>query len=308
MAILFHTGVGDVEGWTSALRARLPDDEIRLWPDAGDRSEIEFIVMWDIPLDELATFPNLKAILLSGSGGNHLRPFDKLPDVPIVRLTDQGVARDMAGYALSWIIHLHRNHHIYAANQRTRTWNRVPHHPTREYPVTVLGLGNVGATVAAFAESAGYPVRGWSRSPKTIEGIDTFHGPDGLVAALDGAGCLVNVLPLTNDTRKLIDGDVLNRLRPGAGLVNIGRGGTIDDDALFAALDRGQLTGAVLDVFRGEPLDPESPMWTQPGVIVTPHSSGWAVPESAAGYVADNIARIRRGEDPFPLFDPTRGY
>jgi glyoxylate/hydroxypyruvate reductase A len=307
VALLIHSQTDDA-AWKDVLGKLLPDDELRTWPDTGDRADIEFIVMFTLSNEELATFPNLRGILLLSAGVNHLRPVEGLPDVPIVRMADQAVARDMATFTLSWIIHVHRAMHRYGAFQREHRWERLEHRPVEQYTVGILGLGNIGRKVADYALAAGYPVRGWSRSRKDHLGVDEFIGPDELDAFLSGTDCLVNVLPLTPATRKIVDADRLSKLPEGAAFINIGRGGSVDDDALCTALDGGRLDVAVLDVFRGEPLEPESPLWDQPGIIVTPHMSGWSDPVSAAPYMVENIARIRAGAEPFPLMDRSAGY
>ena len=308
MAILFHTTWGDPAVWVDELRTALPAHEIRQWPEVGDRRDIEFAVTWDIPIEQYATFPNLRAICLLGSGASHLRPVDALPDVPIVRLVDDAVADDMAAYALHWIIHFHRRFDEYRRLQSKHRWQPQRFAPAADHTVGVLGFGNIGQRVARAASGLGYAVRGWSRSPKLDADVDTFCGPAELDSFLSGTDTLVNLLPLTEETRRLVNAQRLTALPRGSSLINIGRGGTVDDDALLQALDSGQLSGAVLDVFRAEPLDPQSPFWSHPLVTVTPHASGAAQPRSSVRYIAANIERIQAGQQPFPVFDPARGY
>lgn len=311
MSILFHSTFGPQDEWLAEMRGQLPDDTIVTLdqvPTATERAEVEFMVIWDLPVSEMATFPNLRAILLTGSGGSHLRPFEALPQVPIVRLVDQTVAADMAAHALHWIIHFQRRFDAYTRQQQQSEWRVQPFEATADHLVGILGHGNIGGRVAEVCRTLGYPVRTWSRSPKPAADIETFTGPDQLDAFLGGVRCLVNVLPLTAETRKLLDARRIALLPEGASLINIGRGGTIDDDALISALDAGHLNGAALDVFRQEPLEPDSPFWAHPGIHVTPHSSGAAQPRSSVGYIAANIGRIRAGEAAHPLFDPARGY
>lgn len=307
MTIIFQTVFGSVEDWVGELTTGLPGQDIRVYPDVGDPSEVEFVIMWSIPQAELATFVNLKAILLTGAGGNHLRPVETLPDVPIVRLADQTVARDMANFALYWVMHYHRRIDAYQRQQADSLWNRLDSVATSRFCVGVLGMGNIGGAVADAALALGYSVRGWSRSGRERAGVASFGGDD-LDAFLAECDALVNVLPLTADTRKILDADRLALLPEGACVINVGRGGTVDDDALIAALDSGHLRGAALDVFRGEPLGAESPMWSHPLVEVTPHISGSTYPSTAAPYIYENIKRMQAGEAPFPIFDRHAGY
>ena len=317
MAILFQTSVGDSGAWVGALQDLLPHDEFRVWTgnaaDLGDPADIDIAIVWDIPLEVLNTLPNLRAMLLLGAGGSHLRPVEELPKVPIARLADPAVAHDMAAYAMAWVLHFHRNLDRYAQQQTQQLWKRHSYPPPANYTVGILGLGNIGGFVADAAHALGYAVRGWSRSGRSHPNATTFgdqpETPDnGLGEFLSGTDALVNVLPLTPATKALVGASELNQLRPGACVINMGRGATFDDEGLIDTLDSGHLSGAVLDVFRREPLGSESPLWTHPKIVVTPHISGSTFPRTSAPLLAANVERVRSGEDPHPLFDPTRGY
>lgn len=307
MAIAVEMPFDDPDLWIAELRRRLPAEDFRQWPDVGDRSEIEFVVMWKIDADALHELPNLKAILLTGAGTNHLRPIDDFPDVPIVRLADETVATDMAAYVIHWVLHFHRGMDVYRWQQDATKWQRHRYRPTRDFTVGVLGMGNIGGAVADAALALGYQVRGWSASGRERAGVTSFAG-DQLDSFLKGCDALVNVLPLTSDTYRLLNASRLAQLPKGACLINVGRGGTVDHDALVVALDTGRLCGAALDVFSAEPLPEDSPLWSHPRVALTPHVSGSTHPETAADYIAANISRIKAGDAPFPLLDRTAGY
>lgn len=307
VAIAVEMPFDDPDLWVAELRRRLPSEDFRTWPDIGDPSEIEFVVMWKIPAEELSALPNLRAILLTGAGTNHLRPIEDYPDVPVVRLADQTVASDMAAYAVHWVLHFHRGMDVYRWQQGESTWQRHRYRPTRDFTVGVLGMGNIGGAVADAALALGYPVRGWSASGRERDGVTSFSG-DALDEFLSGCDALINVLPLTSDTYRLLNTSRLAQLPKGACVINVGRGGTIDHDALVAALDAGRLSGAALDVFSAEPLPEDSPLWSHPRVALTPHISGSTMPETATDYIATNITRMRSGEEPFPILDRTAGY
>ncbi len=161
--ILFHSTFDPPEKWLAELGRQLPGDDIRLIEDIDDRSEVDFAIVWDLPVEEFASFPNLRAVLLMGSGGSHLRPVEALPEVPIVRLADQSVARDMAAYALHWVIHFQRGLHLYAEQEPSADWTRHPHVAAHEWTVGILGYGNIGTKVAAACQALGFGVRAWSR-------------------------------------------------------------------------------------------------------------------------------------------------
>lgn len=307
MAIVISPDPSDAGEWADALTALLPDDKIWRWPTVGDRAEVEFVAMWVMPLEELATFTNLKAVLLLSAGANHLRPLDSLPDVPIVRLADPEVARDMAAWAIYWLLHFHRDMDRYDAQQGDQHWQRHLYKRTETVTVGIMGMGTIGTHTGAMVRQLGYRVIGWSRSGRPVEDYEMF-GADRRLDFMAQVDFVINVLPLTPETRRIIDADALGAMRPGSVVINMGRGGTIDDDALFAALNSGHLRGAALDVVRGEPLDADAPYWSQRNLSITPHVSGTTFVASAAKVVAANIERIRRGETPFPLLDRTRGY
>jgi len=307
MAIAVEMPFDDPDLWIAELRRRLPTEDFRTWPDIGDATDIEFVVMWKIAADELSELPNLRAILLTGAGTNHLRPITDFPDVPIVRLADETVAKDMAAYAMHWVLHFHRGMDVYRWQQDAENWQRHRYRPTRDFTVGVLGMGNIGGAVADAALALGYVVRGWSASGRQRDGVTTFAA-DQLDEFLGGCDALVNVLPLTSDTYRLMNTSRLAQLPKSACVINIGRGGTIDHDALVNALDAGRLSGAALDVFSSEPLPEDSPLWHHPRVAVTPHISGSTHPETATDYIAANIKRLQAGEAPFPLLDRESGY
>jgi glyoxylate/hydroxypyruvate reductase A len=172
----------------------------------------------------------------------------------------------------------------------------------------MLGLGALGTACAQMLAHLGFPVTGWSRRAKDIPGITCLSGEDGLQAALQAADILVLLLPLTDETENLLDARTLALLPEGSMIVNPGRGPLIDDEALIAALDRGQVAHATLDVFREEPLPPEHPFWAHPGVTVTPHIASETRPETAAQVVAENIRRGEAGAPFLHLVDRAHGY
>lgn len=307
MAILFQTTEGDLDAWLKGLGDRLPDDEFRVWPEIGDPRDIEFVIGWRIPVADIARCTQARALLVLGAGVNHLQPLEEIPDIPIVRLVDEAVAKDMASYALHWVLHYHRQMDRYRDNEATATWKRHHYVAPSSYTVGVLGLGNIGSHIAEAMLAQGYNVRGWSRTARTQDGVESF-GQAELTEFLTGTDALINVLPVTPETTDLVDASTLSLLNEGSVVVNMGRAATMDEGAVVGALDSGHLAGAVLDVFRDEPLAESSALWGHPKVRVTPHISGSTFPRSAAAYIAANIVRIRAGEDPFPVFDRERGY
>jgi len=310
MVLLFGSPFHDPKEWEAELRRHVPDLEFRLWPDGvGDPKDIEFALVWNGTPGMYKRFPNLRAILAFGAGVDHILQDPDLPaNVPIGRGVSSGMIQNMSQYVVHWVLHLHREFHVYGEMQRRRQWKhrRTPHAGQRR--VGVLGLGVLGSEAARLLTQFGFPVSGWTRTSKSIPGVACHSGPTGLDEVLVRSDILVCLLPLTPETRGLLNARTLARLPDGAYVVNPGRGAHVVDADLLAALDQGRLGGAVLDAFVEEPLPATHPYWTHPKVIVTPHCASWNILEIAVAHQAENIKRVRRGEPPRPLVDRARGY
>ena len=298
-----------VEIWREALQAAMPDLTIRLWPETGPLDEIEFVLCWMPEAGLLARMPKLRGAFSLGAGVDHLLNDPDLPaHVPVVRMVDPSLSNAIMQYILLAVLRQHRTLDAYREQQAQKTWNKIGISNLNMPRIGILGLGALGARAARILADLGYPVSGWSRSPKTIDGIDARHGQDGLNAVLAQSDILVSVLPNTPATEGLLNAERLARLPKGAHVVNVGRGEHIVDDDLLAALDSNHLPGATLDVFRTEPLPAGHRFWSHPKVIVTPHDGGDTIPRTAARVVVDNIARIQAGETPVGLVDRQAGY
>ncbi|BBK41155.1 glyoxylate/hydroxypyruvate reductase A [Allostella vacuolata] len=310
MTILLHCRPDRRERWAAALAAVAGDSPVRVWPDVGPRAAVEVVVAMSPLPEPLSGFPGLRFLATTGAGVDaFLRdPATIPPGLPIVRLVDPTLTRSMAEYVLSAVLFLHRDLHHYARRQRACEWSPRPRCDPAERPVGILGMGVLGRAAAELLAGIGFPVMGWSRTARSMPGVVCLHGPEGLAELAARARILVCLLPLTAETRGILGRPLFDRLAPGAGLVNAGRGGHLVESDLLAALDGGRLEHAVLDVFADEPLPPAHPFWLHPGVTVTPHVASLTVPETAAAAIADALARARRGE-PLPnQVDRGRGY
>ena len=292
--------------------AELGDLDFRLWtPDGaniGDPADIEFVLAWGPKKGAFKEFSNLKAIFCLGAGVDHLIGRD-LPDgVPVVRLVDPGLTRGMREYVIYWTLHYHRRFKEYADSAAAGEWRQLPQADTRNRRVGILGLGVLGADAAAHLCALEFDVAGWSRSAKALDGIESFHGTDGLTAFLARTEILVNLLPLTPETTGIINAENLSQLPKGAFVINAARGPHVVDDDLIRALDDGHIAAATLDVFHTEPLPADHPFWAHPKINITPHAASLTVQETAAVAIAHNIRRIRAGEPPAPIVDPETGY
>jgi len=309
MALIFYSESDRYDAWRDALHAAVPDLEFRPWEEPGDPADIEFALVWLPPQGALRQFPNLKAILNLGAGVDALLKDPTLPDgVPVVRMVDDDLAICMAEYVLLHVLRYHREQPALDAQQRAHDWRMIASPAAMHRRVGILGLGAMGGEAARLLVGAGFDVAGWSRRPKDLPSVQSFHGEDGRAAFLARSEILVCLLPLTPETEGILDRDLFQALPAGAYLINAGRGGHQVESDILAALDSGQLAGATLDVFREEPLPAASPFWDHPKVTVTPHNASITNPQSAVRHVCESIRRVRAGEPLRNVVDPDLGY
>ncbi|WP_245263374.1 2-hydroxyacid dehydrogenase [Azorhizobium doebereinerae] len=310
-ALVFYSKADVAEAWLSALGRELPDLAMHTaidGPPPCPPEDVQYAVVWKAPHGFFRPFVNLKLVVNLGAGVDALVARDDLPDVPITRLSDPEMSKMMAGFVLMCVLRHARDIVPFERAQREGRWRYI--HPTTpdKVRVGVLGLGELGATAAHEIARFGYPVHGWSRSPKSLPGIDCRHGLETLPQFLSESDILVVMLPLTGETRHLLNAERLALLPKGAKFVNVARGPIVDEPALIAALQSGHISEASLDVFEHEPLSPDSPLWAMDNVLITPHLASIALPKSAAAQIAENIRRIRSGEPVLNRVDPGRGY
>ena len=310
MAFLFGTTLFDSVEWLDALQRVLPGTDFRVWPDKVNRPEdIEFLLLQNSIKFDYATCPKLKAIFTFGAGVEHVLRNPALPKtVPIVRMPAEGMVRNMTHYVLYGVLHFHRNFHVFQAAQRDAKWNDVRESHPAQRGVGIMGLGELGGAAARALADQGFRVLGWSRRPRTIQGVRCFAGADGLDAMLAETSILVGLLPLTTETQGIVNAKTLGRLPQGSYFINAGRGAQVVDADLLAALESGRLAGAMLDVFTSEPLPADHAYWRHPKVVVTPHIASWNNVASAAEHIAFNVRRIKAGERPHPVVDRAAGY
>jgi glyoxylate/hydroxypyruvate reductase A len=299
----------ETDPWVAALRAAEPALEIRVWPVVGAVAEIDYALVWKQPPGILADLPNLKAIFSMGAGVENLLLDNSLPDhLPLVRMVDPTLVSGMVEFVVLGVLAWHRSLFAYREQQTRHLWQPLPQLPTGHRRVGLLGLGELGAASAHALVTLGFDVAGWSRTAKTLPGMHCFHGADGLDAMLARSDILVCLLPLTPDTRGILNRHTLGRLPRGACLINAARGGHLVEDDLIPLLDSGQLSAAMLDVFAVEPLPVDHPFWDHPAITLLPHAAAATHPATAAQIIAANIKRDRSGLKMENLVDRSRGY
>lgn len=309
MALLIKPGRDAAKNWMRAIGAEFPDLDMREWPDAGNREEVRYIIANQLPPGEFATFPNLRFVASTSAGVDRLLDDPDFPvDVPIIRSINTQRMATMCAWVCYHVIRHHRHFDQYRENQAAKVWKPLRYPMPDQVGLGVMGLGSLGGTAARTLKGFMFDVAGWSRTPKTMDGITTFAGPEEFQAFLERSKILVSILPGTPETESLLNRETLSHLPEGAYVINCGRGNLIDDDALIDAMDSGHIAGAALDVFRTEPLPDDHPYWTHPKVTLTPHYSSNGQARFGAGVIIANIRRDRAGEPFQDVVDKTLGY
>jgi glyoxylate/hydroxypyruvate reductase A len=301
------------EPWVARVSEALPGRRVDTMQTLSDRSVVRYALTWRHPPGYLEHLPNLAVIFSLGAGVDHVFADPRLPSVPIVRVVDPDLTTRMSEWVVLQALLHHRQFRRYEKQQRQRVWAEDEAQPAaRDVRVGILGLGVLGLDAARKLQALGFDVAGWSRTPKRIEGLATFHGAGGLDALLKRTDILVSLLPLTPDTRGLLNASLFSKLprdgRIGPMLINAGRGGLQVEADILSALETGVLKGASLDVFETEPLPADSPLWAREDIFISPHNSAVSEPDAVARYIAAQILAYERGGELRNLVDRTRGY
>jgi glyoxylate/hydroxypyruvate reductase A len=308
--IYFYSRLDPPAMWHDALCAQLGDDgfDFVVGPDCAAPREIDIGLMYSLPPDGLLAFSNMRAVLSLSAGINQFDRTRMPPGVPLARSVDSSLALHMVAYAKTAVYRYHRRFHRYERASREATWSfelpRLNHHTA----LGVLGLGEIGRAVANALAADGFDVHGWSKSPRDVPGIQTHVGVDGLSQMAGAVDMLINLLPLTAETEGILSRELFGRMRSGAFLINMGRGGHLVESDLLTALEQGRLEAATLDVTAVEPLPADHPFWRNPDILITPHVAGIVTPDTAAQQIAANVQRAMRGEPLLNLVDFARGY
>jgi glyoxylate/hydroxypyruvate reductase len=316
LALLIH---GGTENWSPAKWKRRFDEvcaDRPVWlatEGSGDAASVHYAAVWKPAPGELASFPNLKVIFNLGAGVDALMADKTLPRVPLVRVVVGDLTARMTEYVVLHVLMHHRQELYLRDSQRVKRWAPKYQWPAGALTVGILGLGTLGSDAAQVLVRLGFKVAGWSNSPKSLSGVECFHGKAQLDTFLRRTDILVCLLPLTPDTRHILNREIfakLNRSSPlGAPVViNAGRGGLQNEADILSCLDDGTLGAVSLDVYATEPLPEDSPFWVHPKVVLTPHNAADTDPDEISKYVARQIASFEAGEPLENVVDPGRGY
>jgi glyoxylate/hydroxypyruvate reductase A len=309
MTVLLASTVGPQARWEEALRPLLDGEALRTDPDADDLDDVDVALLAHRRPGLFPRLRNLKLIVALQAGVDSLLADPELPpDIPVVRAGRPDGDRMIAEYALLHVLRHHRNMPAFVAKQREGVWDKTDVLLASERRVGFLGLGVIARPCAELVRDIGFRTAAWTRTPKSVPEIETFHGPDGLRPFLARSEIVVNLLPLTAATENILNARTFAMLPQGASVINIGRGQHVVDADLIAALDSGHLAAATLDVFRTEPLPADHPFWTHPGITLMPHTARKSRPDHVVPQVADNIRRLRAGEPLTQLVNREAGY
>lgn len=296
----------DPAPWVQGLQAALPQARVTVWSPGAEPAD--HAVVWAPPQAFIDAQPGLQTLFNIGAGVDALLQLRLPPGLRVVRLDDAGMSVQMAEYVAHAVIRHFREFDGYAADTQALKWSYRKPRSRADFAVGVMGLGVLGARVAQALRTFEFPVNGYSRTPKQIEGVRGYAGSGQLSDFLQASRILVNLMPLTPETENILNRATLSQLQPGGYLINVARGRHLVEQDLLALLDEGHLAGATLDVFRTEPLPSDHPFWRHPKITVTPHTSARTLRNESIAQIAGKIAAVQRGEPLRGVVDVQRGY
>lgn len=297
------------KNWVKAVAAEFGEDKVFLKDDVADPKTIEIALSWKAPEKMLHNYPNLKLIQSLGAGVDHI--FDKdniVPGAKVARIVDPQLSEDMYEFVLAIILNKMKNLERYRDQQSSKVWKEKRYRSISDVKLGILGLGVIGSLVAKKLSAIGFDCMGWSGSNKNIEGVESYVGGDGLNDMLSQTDFLINILPLTNATRGFINLKLLQKIKKGAFVINVGRGPHVIDEDLLTAIEEGMISGAALDVFHKEPLPVNHPFWENENIVLTPHIASVTNIKTAREQIFENIRRYMNGKEVLNEVSVEKGY
>ena len=310
MALLYMSRRKDGPLWRECLAPGIPDLDFRIHPHIGDAEAIDAVLVWNFPLDDLAHLPGLRLVMSLGAGVDHVVGASHLvPEgVILTRIVDPAMTSQMTEWCLMAMLNHLRKWDGYRALHRERRYEELDVPLARDVTVGILGLGVLGGDCARVMAAMGYRVRGWSRTPRSLDGVACSHGRDALESFLRPCDVVICLLPLTGQTEGILDARTFSWMKRGSFLINAARGGPVVEDDLVSAIDRNLISGAVLDVQRQEPMPDDHPFWYHPKILTFPHVAAFTVPDSSAPQITENYRRFIAGEPLLNVVKFERGY
>jgi glyoxylate/hydroxypyruvate reductase A len=309
MAIVLIRQDGKLDLWKNAFLQQFPDLPVFNFKESHPLEEITMAIVWKHPEGSLTKYPNLKCIASFGAGVDFIFEDTSRPEkVDITRVIDPALAADMSEYVVSVILGYLKNMDLYRQCQQQSSWEPKTYTRIADHTVGIMGAGTLGMTLSQSLISMGFEVVGWSKYKKEGKGLKIYHGISGKTDFLKRTTILVCLLPLTDDTKGILNKETLSLLPAGAFLINVARGGHLEEEDLIPLIDSGSLSGACLDVFKQEPLPKEHPFWAHPKIKITPHVASVSDPASVVPQLVENYKRILKKEPLLNVVDPQKGY
>lgn len=310
MRILLYRADGKTEPWIKDFGKHLPEADIEVWREGYKSRPCDYAVVWSPPETMLRDLAEVKAIFLTGAGADAILKYDQAlsHDIPIVRLGDAGMGIQMAEYVAHAVLRYFRRFDEYEAQARNGHWLPLPQHHKEDFSVGVLGMGVLGTRVLQALKELEFPLRGWSRTEKTMAGVQCYAGADGLDTFLRGSRVVVCMLPLTPETANILNRSNMSKLPQGAYLINVARGAHVAEPDLLTLVKSGHLAGATLDVFRNEPLPAQHPFWHEPRITITPHISALTLRRESVQQIAGKIRQLELGQPIADVINRHHGY
>jgi glyoxylate/hydroxypyruvate reductase len=299
----------DPKPWAEVLQQKLPETSVEIYPNVEDKAKITFALCWKPAANVLSEFPNLRVAQSVGASADGIIKTQQISDNLIVtRIVDKQLTADMFEYLLTGVMNYLQNTNQYFQDKTRKTWQQKPYKTIAKTTICILGLGEIGTYAAVKLWALGFKVKGWARTAKNLPNIITFHGEKGLENALIETDVLINLLPLTSETENILNYKNLSKIYKNGFLINAGRGEHLVEDDLLQMLDNQYLEGALLDVFRTEPLPQNHPFWANEKILITPHVASLTNVETASDGVVENYQRLQKNEQLLHIVSIKNGY
>ncbi|HEY0589450.1 MAG TPA: glyoxylate/hydroxypyruvate reductase A [Pseudoduganella sp.] len=310
MRILLYRADGNTAPWIKDFADFMPEAEVVVWREGADLPACDYAVLWTPPQAMLADLARVKAIFLTGAGADAIMKYSHAipPHIPIVRLNDAGMGIQMAEYVTHAVLRYYRRLDEYEAQARTGAWLQLEAREKSDFSVGVMGVGALGSHVIEALKPFGFPLRAWSRSPKSLAGVECFHGDEGLDGFLGSSRVVVCMLPLTEETTHILSRANMMKMPQGSYIINVGRGAHISEPDLLSLIKSGQVASATLDVFRNEPLPAQHPFWQEPRITITPHISALTLRRESVEQMVGKMRQHVRGEEIADVINREKGY
>lgn len=295
--------------WKKILDEKLTNTKVEIYPNVEDKSAIDFIVCWKPKKNLFKEFPNIKIIQSVGASIDHITNSQEIDQsVIITRIIDNQLSNDMWEYLLSIVLSQIKNLSFYQKQQKDYFWEQKEYQSVNNTTICILGLGKIGKYVSEKFAELGFKVKGWSNSKKEILNVKSFSGKKEFSECLKKSNFLINLLPLTNETKDILNKSSLEKLAKSCFLINVGRGEHLVDNDLIVLLNNNHISGALLDVFREEPLPKNNQFWHHPKILITPHIASLTNIESAVNQIIENHYRFTQNKELLNIVSLKKGY